>query len=263
MNHMDRLETDIYNDIMNMRAQERKKKEDRENTLQWFKFAAIITGYIIGAILVLSLLFSYLRYRFPEYFSKPEIVQAKNIKKAIDDNPKLNDGSTSQKNVVYVNIYSSGKFSDASVDKYTKDGNTIIDIDNSKKETIEEKRQAILDDDSLTEEEKKKKLLALFKVSDTVYKGKYAKNKKRSRACSQNVVDSIAQENRVIESLNNNNIAVAKVEYSKLDEFKNNFVSMCTDVMSEEQLNDNLKNFIRDNLYLQKMLENTSIENKG
>ncbi len=259
---MDRLETDIYNDIMNMRAQERKKKEDRENTLQWFKFASIITGYIVGGILVLSLLFSYLRYKFPEYFAMPESVQTKDTKEDIDNSPKINNGSTSQENVVYVNIYTNEKISGTSVNKYTKDGDTIIDIGNSKAQTIDEKRKAILNDNTLTEEEKKKKLLALFKASDTTYEGKYAKDKDRSRTCSQSVVDSIAQENRVVMSLNSNSIAQAKEAYSKLDKFKNNFVLMCTDVMSKEQLNDNLKNFIRDDLYLKNLLKKDAIKTK-
>jgi len=262
MNHMDRLETDIYNDIMNMRAQERKKKEDRENTLQWFKFASIITGYVVGGILVLSLLFSYLRYKFPEYFGISEVVQAKDIKEVPGSFPKINNRPTSQENVVYVNIYTNGKLSDTSVNKHTKEGDTIIDIGNSKEPTIDEKRQAILNDNTLTEEEKKKKLLTLFKASDTTYEGKYAKDTDRARTCSQSVVDSIAQENRVIMSLNNNSIAQAKVESSKLDKFKNNFVLMCTDVMSEEQLKVSLKNFIRDDLYLKNLLEGDAIKNK-
>ena len=255
MNHMDRLETDIYNDIMNMRAQERKKKEDRENTLQSFKFAAIITAYIVAGILVLLLLFSYLRYKFPEYFGISESLQVKDIKEGTQSTSKINNTPVSQKNVVYVNIYTNGKLSGKSVNKYTKDGNTIIDIDKPKEQTIDEKRQAILDDNTLSEEEKKKKLLALFKASDTTYEGKYAKDKDRSRACSQSVVNSIAQENRVIVALNNNSSIQAKVEYEKLDTFKDNFVLKCTDVMSKEQLRDNLKNFIRDDLYLKNLLE--------
>ncbi len=262
MNHMDRLETDIYNDIMNMRAQERKKKEDRENTLQWFKFASIITGYIAGGILVLSLLFSYLKYKFPEYFAMPESVQTRDTKEDIAKSPKINNGSPSQENVVYVNIYTNEKISGTSVNKYTKGGDTIIDIGNSKEQMIDEKRKAILSDKTLTEEEKKKKLLALFKAGDTTYEGKYAKDKDRSRTCSQSVVDSIAQENRVVMSLNSNSIAQAKEAYLKLDRFKNNFVIKCTDVMSKKQLADNLKNFKRDDLYLKNLLKEDAIKIK-
>jgi hypothetical protein len=241
---LDRLETDLYNEIMEMRAKEKKRDEDRENTVKRLKFASVVGIYIIVSVLVLSLLFMFLRHQFPEYFTKGNDITKeleKTKKKETDNNITISNVSPVTQNVV-INIYNNGVLSHVPINKY-KDGNqTVVNIGKpvKKKKTIEELKKEILNDKSLTEEEKKKKILELFGTRNINYSGKFAENKKKSRICNNSVVDSVNSANIALKAYDRedlNALTTAITATEKKNTYSN---QVCKNIMSNEQLNESI-----------------------
>ena len=208
---LNRLETDLYNEIMEMRAKERKRVEDRENTLKTLKFVAIIGAYVIVSVFVLSLLFMFLRHQFPEYFTKGTVItkEVKKIKsKEVDHNITVSNVSPVTQNVV-INVYNNGVLHNVPINKYRDGNQTVIDIGKpiKKKKTIEELKKDILNDESL---------------------------------CNHSVIDSVNQANIALkayerEDLKAFTIAVATTE--KKTEYSS---KVCKNIMSNAQLNENI-----------------------
>lgn len=239
---LDRLETDLYNEIMEMRAKEKKRDEDRENTIKTLKFVSVIGMYIIAAVLVLAFLLMFLRHQFPEYFSKTNFSTDENPKsQATDKNLSIGNVRPVSQNVV-INIYNNGVLKSLPIAKY-KDGNhTVVDIGKptDKKKTIEEMKKEILDDKSLTEEEKKKKILDLFSTRSIRYAGKFADDRKKSKVCSNAVIDSVNSENIALKAYERGDLkALSKaiVIAAKNDKYSG---VACKNVMSNEQLKANI-----------------------
>jgi len=240
---LNRLETDLYNEIMEMRAKEKKREEDRENTLKALKFAAVVGTYIVTVILVLSLLFVFLKHQFPEYFNKAEVMrkeQLKSKKKQQDSNITLSNTSPATQNVV-INIYSNGVFQNVPVKKYREGNKTIVDIAKpiEKEKTVEELKKEILNDASLTEEEKRKKILELFTTKSVRYTGKYAKNKRKSKICNKSVVAGVKSANRALKAYEKKDLkalGTAIVDTEKKNTYSN---KVCKNVMGVKQLDEN------------------------
>ena len=241
---LERLETDLYNEIMEMRAKEKKRDEDRENTVKTLKFAAIIGMYIIAAVLVLSLLFMFLRYQFPEYFNKVDFTTKEldmGTKKEADHNITLSNVSPVSQNVV-INIYNNGVLNNVPVNKY-KDGNkTVIDIGKpaKKKKTIEELKKEILNDKSLSEEEKKKKILELFSTKNINYSGKFADDKEKSRICNNSVVDSVNTANIALRAYEREDLNALRSAINATEKKIKYCNTVCKNVMSDTQLKESI-----------------------
>jgi hypothetical protein len=241
---LNRLETDLYNEIMEMRAKEKKKDEDRENTVKTLKFASIIGTYIIVAILVFSLLFMFLKHQFPEYFNQKntitkEVEEIKSTDK--DHNITVSNVSPVAQNVV-INIYNNGVLRHVPVNKY-KDGNkTVIDIGKpvKKKKTIEELKEDILNDKSLTKEEKKKKLLELFGTKNINYSGKFSKNKKKSSICNKSVVDSVNSANIALKAYEREDLKALTTAITTTERKTKYSNQVCKNIMSDVQLTENI-----------------------
>ena len=239
---LERLETDLYNEIMEMRAKEKKREEDRENTVKTLKFAAVIGMYVVAAILVSSFLFIFLRYQFPEYFDHTGFSSGKAVKnKEADHNITVSNVSPVAQNVV-INIYNNGVLSHVPVKRYKEGNKTVIDIGKpeKKKKTIEALKKEILEDKNLTEKEKKKKILELFGTKYIKYSGPLAGNEEKSRACNNSVVDSVNADNIALRAYGREDlgalsraieVATKKSQYSS---------KVCKNVMSEEQLEENI-----------------------
>jgi hypothetical protein len=228
---------------MEMRAKEKKREEDRDNTVKALKFSAIVGAYIVAAVLVLSLLFMFLRYQFPEYFGKADMMpkrQENGKSKEQESNITLSNASPVTQNVV-INIYNNGVLQNVPVKKY-KDGNrTIVDIGKpaGKKKTIEALKKEILNDATLSEEEKRKKILELFSTKGIRYAGKYAGDKQKSRICNDSVVESVESANRALKAYKKEDLKALRTAILATEEKNRYSNKVCRNVMSDTQLNEN------------------------
>jgi len=241
---LDRLETDLYNDIMEMRAKEKKKDEGRENIVKALKFASIIGIYVIVGVFVFSLLFMFLRHQFPEYFNKESVItkEAEEIKnRDTDNNITVSNVSPVTQNLV-INIYNNGVLSKVPINKYRDGNQTVIDIGKpvKKKKTIEELKKDINNDESLSEKEKKKKILQLFGTKNINYSGIYADNKKKSRICNNSIVDSVNLANIALKAYEREDLKALTVAITAAKKKTNYSNKVCKNIMNDAQLNESI-----------------------